>query len=170
MSQGVLRTTGNAYDLGLEGEGFFTVETPGGEGYTRNGAFHVDPNGVLQTREGMPVSWEGGRGTIDPMADEPTIDPEGNVRQGEKIIGQLALANFKNPQSLQLDRVGYFRAPTSAPRAAVSAHVVQRSLESANVSAIDEMVSLIVAQRSFESAAHLMTAIEGTYRRLTTPR
>jgi flagellar basal body rod protein FlgG len=170
FSQGILRNTDGAYDLALDGGGFFVVETPGGEGYTRDGSFHVDANGVLQTREGFPVAWDGARGTIDPRGEEVTVDEGGNVRQGTNTVGRLALAQFAEPQSLQLDRQGYFRAPANARAAAVEGRVVQRALEGANVSAIDEMVALIVAQRSFETATRLMSSIEGTYRRLTAPR
>ena len=45
FSQGKLVHTGRTLDLALSGPGFFTIETPQGPLYTRNGLFHVDANG-----------------------------------------------------------------------------------------------------------------------------
>ena len=43
-------------------------------------------------------------------------------------------------------------------------------LESANVNAIDEMVGLIAAQRSFEASARTLSTIEQVLRRMTNAR
>ena len=55
FEQGALKQSNNPFDLALEGEGFFTVLTPQGERYTRNGSFLIDNNGTLVTKEGFPV-------------------------------------------------------------------------------------------------------------------
>ena len=55
FEQGALKESGNPFDLALEGEGFFAIQTPQGERYTRNGSFLIDNNGVLVTKEGFPV-------------------------------------------------------------------------------------------------------------------
>lgn len=169
-SQGTLHSTASEYDLALQGPGFFTIDTAQGESYTRNGAFHVDQNGVLQTRDGSPVAWEGGRGTIDPLGEAVTIDAAGNVRQNKSDIGRLKIVDFKDDSLLETDPSGNQR-PTAAMDVQAAAGLVRQGfLESANVNAIDEMVGLIAAQRSFESSARTMAAIEQVMKRMTNSR
>ena len=166
-SQGTLVPSDRAYDLALAGEGFFAVETPKGEAYTRNGQFQIDDSGVLQTLEGFPVAWEGGRGSIDPTGPDLVVDPEGYVSQGPEQLGQVKVVNFDDRARLHQDRSGYYFAPEGVERSAHTALVRQGVVEAANVNAVDEMVSMISAQRSFESATRLMQMIDQTYRRLT---
>jgi flagellar hook protein FlgE len=45
--QGTLSQTGGQFDMGIEGNGFFVVDSPSGPLYTRAGAFTVDKNGFL---------------------------------------------------------------------------------------------------------------------------
>ena len=170
QSQGTLRATESEYDLAFEGPGFFAIDTPQGEAYTRNGAFHVDQNGVLQTREGWPVSWQGKRGVIDSVGSKPDIDAAGIVRQDQKEIGRLKLTDFADPQALQADRGGMLRVSTDVAQQAPTGLLRQGALENANVNAIDEMVGLIAAQRSFEASARTLSTIEQVLRRMTNSR
>jgi flagellar basal-body rod protein FlgF len=170
FSQGSLRPTEGQFDLALEGRGFFAVEGPRGEVYTRNGALHIDSNGVLQTRDGAAVAWDGARGVLDPNGGAATIDGQGNVRQDGNELGRLKVVDFADPSQLTLDRDGFLRAPAEAVRQAAPGVVRQGVLESANVNAIDEMVALIAAQRSFESSAKTLSTIEQVLRRMTNSR
>lgn len=166
-SQGAIEATGNDFDLALQGQGFLAVETPTGEAYTRGGSMRLDPDGVLMTREGWPLAWEGGRGRIDPLGEAVRIDAEGHVWQSDEQVGQLKLTNFANPDRLTRDSQGYLHAP---PRLAETAHELelrQGYAERSNASAVDEMIALVSTQRSYESAARLMSSIEQGYRRLT---
>ncbi|MBK8180100.1 MAG: flagellar hook basal-body protein [Planctomycetes bacterium] len=95
FSQGILRTTGGDFDLALEGEGFFAVDTAEGQVFTRNGAFHIDQDGVLQTRDGYPVAWEGSRGTIDPAGGSVSVDSGGNV--GRAATTSAGSASWTSP-------------------------------------------------------------------------
>jgi len=167
FSQGMLEETGEPFDLALFGAGFFALETPHGEAYTRGGRFHIDAAGLLQTQDGFPIAWEGGRGAIDPQGTEVRVDPDGQVWQGQAQVGRLRLVDFADPARLQPDRMGYLHAPADLAPRAREAEVRQGHLERSNVSALDEMVALIATQRSHESAARLMSSIEQGYRRLT---
>lgn len=170
FSQGVLRDTGNDWDLALSGPGFFVVETPTGEAYTRNGRFHVDAEGRLLTLEGDPVGWDGARGVLDPVGERPSVDPTGAVWQGDVRVGKLAVVDFRAPGRLLPDAHGLFRAPLEMRPGPSAATVAQGHLENANAQAVDEMVALVSVQRSFESAARVMSMIEQTYRRLSSQR
>ena len=170
FGQGVLERTGNALDLGLEGPGFFAVESPAGEVYTRNGSFHLDEQGVLQTQDGYPVAWEGARGVLTPVGDPITVDGSGLVRQGANDVGRIKLAGFAEPARLEHDARGYWHAPADLAPAAPEATVHQGASERSNASSIDELVEMVRVQRSFESAASLMRSIEQSYRRLNQQR
>jgi flagellar basal-body rod protein FlgF len=164
--QGPLAQTGNPYDLALSGAGFFAVETPEGEAYTRNGKFHIGDDGVLQTQSGLPVAWQGARGTIDPLKEAPLIDPEGAVFQDGAELGRLKLANFEHVTNLAQLGDGFYQAVPGQRDAAHEATLRQGFLERSNVNAVDEMVSMIAVQRSFESSTRMMNMIDQTYRRL----
>lgn len=170
FAQGALRQTAGTYDLALAGEGFFAVEGEQGELLTRDGRFFVDDKGTLQTFEGLPVVWSGPRGTIDPAGVEITVDGEGFVRQGLNQVGRLRVVDYEDKTSLTIDARGFFVAPPTAVERAADAQVRQGYLEQSNVSAVDEMVALIAAQRQFESGARVLSSIDQTYRRLTAPR
>lgn len=165
-TQGVLRPTGEETHLALDGPGFFVVETPNGEAYTRDGRFVKGVDGTLQTRDGFPVAWSATRGALDPTGVRMKIDSEGKVYQGETDIGGLLLANFADPSRLVVDEFGYLTAPQGEPQAPVLASVHQGHLENANTTAVDEMIEMIQVQRRFEAASRMMTMIEQSYRRL----
>jgi flagellar basal-body rod protein FlgF len=166
-SQGAIEATGNDFDLALQGKGFLAVETPSGEAYTRGGSMRLDPDGVLMTREGYPLAWEGGRGRIDPLGEAVRIDAEGHVWQSDEQVGQLKLANFADLDRLRRDSQGYLHAPPRLAEAAHELELRQGYAERSNASAVDEMIALVSTQRSYESAARLMSSIEQGYRRLT---
>ncbi len=54
-SQGSIKRTENITDVALNGNGFFTIKAPFGQGYTRDGAFHFDKEGQLITGDGYQV-------------------------------------------------------------------------------------------------------------------
>ncbi len=169
-SQGSLKATEGQYDFALQGKGFFTVEGKDGELYTRDGRFYVDDKGVLQTAEGMPVAWEGARGTIDPIGLPIYADTEGTLRQGTQTVGKLRIVDFERYDQLSAIGGGVFSVPRNVSPTPSVALLRQGQLEQANVSTIDEMVALINVQRQFESGTRLMQTIDQSYRRLTTPR
>ena len=55
MGQGDIARTENLTDLAINGKGFFTVEAPFGRGYTRDGTFHFDKDGVLVNADEYPI-------------------------------------------------------------------------------------------------------------------
>ena len=65
FSNGVLKESGNNFDLAITGNGFFCVQTPEGIRYTRRGDFTVSPEGLLVTQQGWPVLSEGGEIMVD---------------------------------------------------------------------------------------------------------
>ncbi len=170
FSQGDLEPSGSAYHMALMGSGFFAVEGPQGEFYTRNGEFHVNQDGVLITTEGYPVAWERNNAPIDPTGEMVTVDAAGEMRQGNQQIGRLKVVDFASPANLKQLGGGYFEPKRGNSPEASDAVVHQHNLERSNVASIDELVGLISAQRTFESAKNVMQLIDQSYGRLTSLR
>ncbi|MDG1050421.1 MAG: flagellar basal-body rod protein FlgG [Planctomycetota bacterium] len=160
MQQGVLELTSNKYDLGIEGSGFFEVELPNGERhYTRNGTFRQDANGSLVTAEGYRLSDQvqipdDAQGVSIALDGGVYAITEGNEQQQ---IGAIRLHVFPNPTGLRAMGGNYFAGtPSSGDPAAIqpttggAGMVKQGYLERSNVETVDELVSLIVAQRNYE--------------------
>jgi flagellar basal body rod protein FlgG len=170
FSQGPLEPSSSPYHLALMGPGFFAVEGPRGELYTRNGSFHVDDSGVLQTNEGYPVAWERRGNPIDSTGEVVTVDGRGVVRQGQLEVGKLKVTDFTDRAALQDLGDGYFQASAGNREVAAEGVVHQHNLEGSNVSSIDELVAMIAVQRGFESARNVMSLIDQSYGRLTQSR
>jgi flagellar basal-body rod protein FlgF len=169
FAQGNLQRTGREHDLALFGDGFFAIDGPDGEAYTRDGSFHLTEGGVLVSEEGLPVAWDELRGAIDPVGMPLVIDQAGNVRQGIQDIGRLRVVAFDDPGVLSKDHNGFWSAPRGVRPVDSDAQVHQYSLEESNANAMEEMVDMITVQRSFETVARVFEAIDQTYERLTRP-
>src|SRR6185503_11416178 len=83
MAQGAMQQTGNPLDVAIDGQGFFTVQAPGGDRYTRNGAFQISSTGQLVSSEGMPVLGENGPITFQPGDRNVMISKDGRVTVNE---------------------------------------------------------------------------------------
>ncbi len=169
---GAIQSTGRSLDVAVNGKGWLAVQgRDGKEGYTRDGNFQVNPNGVLQTRDGLNVTGEGGPLTIPPNS-EVAIAPDGTVSvvpqdgtpNAVNIVGRIKLVN---PPEKELVRSGdgLFRQRDGKP-AAADANVLlsPASLEGSNVSAVESLVSMITHTRHFETQIKLIQTAENMSR------
>lgn len=157
-SQGALVDTGNSTDLGIEGKGFFTVESPDGEQlYTRDGSFNIDAEGNLLNGEGYAVLGEGGPITIDEPGDL-VVSADGTVKVGDNEIDKLQLIEFEDPTSLVPKKVGgnYFTDPEGTGQPATETKVTQGRLEKSNVDLVKEVSEMISIARIYESSQKLV--------------
>jgi flagellar basal-body rod protein FlgG len=182
-AQGNLRQTGNDSDVAIDGPGFFQVSRPDGTTmYTRNGAFKRDNVGNLVTGDGdllNPVI------TIPSGALKVDIGQDGTVSvllpgvTQASQVGQIQLVRFDNPSGLVaqgnnlfLDSFASGPAIQGTPGFSTGFGLIQQGfLESSNVNLAEEMVNMIVAQRSYEinsktiQASDEMMAIANNLRR-----
>lgn len=132
FEHGALRPTGRPYDLAIVGDGAFRLrDASGGVTTSRNGAFTRAADGTLRNDAGAALV--GLHGAVR-VPDGASIDSSGRVMLGGK----------------QIDRV--FIGAGASVRAGF--------LEAANVNAVEEMITLVAAQRSFESAEKVVSAID----------
>jgi flagellar basal-body rod protein FlgF len=158
--QGTLHQTGGAFDLGIEGEGFFKISTAAGERYTRDGRFRMDDSGKLTTQDGKAVlDAGGGEIVIDPEKGPVQISPDGNVSQGDEQVGKLSVVKFDDMTSLQ--KAGdnlYSNTSNQQPQPAPESLIRQGTLEASNVRPIAEITRMMEVTRTYESVAQMMSS------------
>ena len=160
-SQGDIMETGNPLDVAIQGEGFFQILMPDGtSAFTRDGAFKISSEGRIVNSDGYVLQPEI---TLPLDTVSVSISRDGRVMAfiagvtEPEEIGQLELVRFINPGGLK--NVGhnlYHRTTASGesiygnPATEGFGSVEQMYLEMSNVDVVDEMVSMIVAQRAYE--------------------
>jgi flagellar basal-body rod protein FlgF len=151
FSQGTLVPTGNNSDLALTSQGFFTVDTPTGQLYTRNGHLRVSRNGELQTQEGYALRGITGKSIVVDPNRNFEVTGSGEVRQDGTAIGTLAIMNGSNPSSAGKTGSGYFSfSPGAKVQAVANPEVAQGRVEMSNVTPATAAVKLVNVMRSFE--------------------
>lgn len=149
-AQGGLMQTGGNYDLAIEGEGFFLVETPGGERLTRAGAFTPNENGDLVTPEGFRVLDAGGAPVFIPQGSGPVgIAPDGTVSAGGQPVGQVGLVMPLKLNGMVREDGVRFRADDGFEEAQ-GGRMLQGFLEESNVDPVLQVSRMIEVQRSYE--------------------
>ncbi len=149
-SGGNIIDTGNPLNLAISGKGYFTVETPAGIRYTRNGSFTLNDTGQLVTVDGYPVLGSGGQ-SITVFDNQPvTISQNGRVYNGDQEIGQLDLIDVENSRSMRKEAGIFFRLEDNARVVPFTGKINSGVLEASNVNIIEEMVNLIGSYRAYE--------------------
>ena len=154
LEQGGLRFTNGPFDLAIQGEGYFLIETPQGERLTRAGHFQLNAESELITDTGFRVLNAGGGAIqIPEEATNVSIAGDGTISFDGQIIDQVGVVE---PEG-QLSRAGdaMFAAeegfqPVEEPR------VVQGALEQSNVSPVLEIARMIEVQRAYEAGQALI--------------
>ena len=161
FTQGSLTQTDNKLDIAINGNGFFQVAmTDGTLGYTRDGSFRVDATGQMVTSNGAPLSPPI---TIPVNATSVTIGADGVVSITTPTsvagtqVGQVQLATFINPagldprgQNLYFETAASGTATVGAAGLNGTGQLKQGFVETSNVNVVEELVSMIQAQRAYE--------------------
>lgn len=165
-SSGAVSMTGNPLHLALQGPGFFAVETPAGERYTRGGALIRDAEGRLATPEGYVLMGEGGPITVN--GGDVEFQPDGTVMSDNQAVGRLRVVEFDNARVLERygDSIFAPSDPNVAPRPAETTTVVPGALESSNVQIPYEMAQMMLGLRTYNANQKVISAIDETVGRL----
>lgn len=151
--EGPVRTTGNDLDLAIQGDGYFTVQTPLGERYTRGGNFRMDSTGMVTTQEGYSLLDSSGQPIILPE-DTTSIEVGGlgNMKVNGEDFTTVGVVQFANPQLLErLD--GRLYKSEIAPQPAENFSVAQGVLEGSNVQPVKELTHMISVSRAVTETA-----------------
>ncbi len=155
-SKGVHSKTGDPTKIALMGEGYFTVNTPQGERYTRNGEFNINPDGLLVTSDGYPVQGQGG--SIYIMEGDFSVDEQGRIFSSGKEVDRLKIVKFSQP----LIKEGSSLFQGEEPEDVETPQVAQGFREESNVNTIEEMVNMITIMRSYESNLKVIQTHDST--------
>jgi flagellar basal-body rod protein FlgG len=178
FSAGSLQTTGQPLDLALNGRGFFQILQPDGSlSYTRDGTFHLNANGQIVTANGFALE---PAIVVPNNAQTFTVGQDGTVSitvagsPASQVIGNLQIADFINPAGLQAQGANLFleTAASGAPQVGTPGvngigTTLQSTLETSNVSTVEEMVNMITTQRAYEMNSKVVSTAKEMLGNLT---
>lgn len=158
FSQGSMKVTGSKLDVAISGKGFFKIQTPQGEYYSRNGHFNLSAEGIIVTDQGFPVLGDGGPVTIPAGTKDIVIAEDGRVYADEAMVGQIGVVAVDDEGGLEKLGNNMYRPRNGREVAEVESDAVlaQGFVETANVNVVYEMVNMIEAQRQFEAYQKIM--------------
>ena len=167
LRTGPLQVTQRPLDAAIEGDGYFAVQTPRGERYTRAGAFQIGPGGTLVTTQGFAVQDSGGSPIRIPLDGKvPAIGEDGMLRVDGEEVGTLRIVKFNQPKGLAKDGEQLFRATAAAGEPVPAEAMIQGGvLEMPNVSIVKGMTDLVSATRAFEALEKAVEAYSDLERR-----
>lgn len=156
--EGTMKTTGNPLDMAISGPGYFVVQTPLGERYTRAGSFQIDRDGALVTKEGYQVLDNGGAPIIfQPEDGEISVGETGNIVVDGEERGTIGIVEFDNPQMMERLNATLYKADGLAQPAEES-RLLHGVIEGSNVQAVTELTRMMTVTRSVSSTAKLIDA------------
>lgn len=153
FANGPMVQSGSPLDVAIMGDGFFAMQTQGGERWSRAGSFQLNNTGTLVDLSGNPVLGEGGPIQFGPEETDITIAADGSVSSSEGPKGKLRIVEFDQPQELIRQGNNLFSGGT--PVANANSRVMQGFVERSNVSGVAEMSEMIRVTRTYESIASL---------------
>ena len=150
LRQAVLTQTNGSFDMAIEGEGFFMVETPEGNRLTRAGAFIPSAEGELMTADGYRLLDEGEAPILIPAgAGDVAIGADGTLSANGFPFGRVGL--FVAPDDTDLTHQGgTVFAYQGEVQPAEQTSIRQGFLEDSNVDPVFEISRMIEVQRAYE--------------------
>jgi len=169
--QGNITVTDNQLDLAINGRGYFQITLPSGDtAYTRAGSFQLSADGEIVTSDGY---------LLQPGMNVPEDAVEISVSDGGQVqakvdgqiapvdVGQITLATFANDAGLEaigdnllLETPASGAAVIGDPGDPGFGKVLQGTLETSNVNVVQEMTTLIQAQRAYEMNSRIIRATD----------
>ena len=171
FTQGNLTKTDNALDIAIQGRGFFEILMPDGtQGYTRDGSFHINDQGLVVTSAGYqlqpPITVPADAMSIT-VAGDGTVSVQQPGTPAATQIGTVQLNDFINPAGLQARGENLFMesGASGAPQPGNPGlnglgTLAQGYVESSNVNVVEELVNMIETQRAYEMNSKAITTAD----------
>jgi flagellar basal-body rod protein FlgF len=160
FSEGPLRQTGAPLDVAIDGNGFFSVQTPTGPRYTRDGRFKTDDTGQLVNQSGLPVLDDGGSPiVIDAQKGPVAVSADGVITQNGERTGKIGVVTFDSLTGLSKTGDNLYQNTSNLQsKPATDIKLRQGMLEGSNVQPILEISRMIEVSRAYDQMAQLMTS------------
>ncbi|HID56417.1 TPA: flagellar hook-basal body protein, partial [Candidatus Poribacteria bacterium] len=168
LSEGSFKQTGNPLDFAINGKGYFSIQTPNGVRYTRDGRFSIDANGFLVTRNGHRVLGQNGPINVG-GGSQIQVSKGGTIRVDGRVVDRFLIVDFpptRGGGGLSKEGNGLLIAPANLQPLPPNVEVLQGYLEESNVDIVKEMVQMIEALRNYESYQKAIQAIDSTVQQL----
>lgn len=166
-TQGAIDQTGNDLDFAIQGEGFFSIATPAGTRYTRDGNFHLSPAGELLASSGDRVLGSQGK-PIRLPGGKVSVSPDGTISVNGALAGKLRVVEFPATASLKSVGTSMFSANDAEAMTSTGSSVKQGWLEGANVNPAFAAVELISTQRQAEMLYRALNAFHSELNKTAT--
>ena len=158
---GNFEETSRSTDMALVGDVFFTLSTPGGERYSKAGAFLINSQGFLTDGEGHFLL--GNNGPVYVGSEDFSVDERGNVFVDDQVINSLRIVTFADNENLRKQGSNlYFTVDGEQPVQAQECVVKQGFLENSNVEVAREMVDMMTVYRVYETNQRMLSMIDET--------
>jgi flagellar basal-body rod protein FlgG len=154
---GNFEDTGSTTDLLIAGDGFFVIETPQGERYTRAGAFQINSGGYLIDGNGYFLL--GTQGRIYVGNENFRVADNGSVFIGDELVNKVRVVSFADNGMLRKEGNNLYSS-LAEPAENAQGIVKQGFLENSNVEIAREMVDMLSVYRAYETNQRMITMID----------
>lgn len=168
FKQGSIKVTGNPLDVAINGDGFFVVQTPDGEAYTRNGSFTRNQEGLITTLEGYPLLGESGSPVSVNVNNfdikKLKISENGNIEVNKESVDKVKIVDFEDRKDLIAVGNSLFKSVSDQkPVDLENFNISQGSVELSNSNTVEALIKSIEGMRTYET---LTKTIESNHRTL----
>ena len=162
-AQGNIQKTDSPLDAAIFGEGYYVVNTPQGERFTRDGQMSINSENVLVNKQGLPYLDENDQTIVinreinRDYRGDISISNRGEIYLDNERITRLKVVNFEDPGTLR--KIGNNLMTAGNPYTIMDRpEIKQGFMETSNVNPISEMVSLISITRAYEAMQKMVQA------------
>ena len=175
LQRGILRETGNRFDIAIDGPQWLRVQDGKGQRYyTRNGQLQLGAEGRLVTRDGLTVLDQSGQpiviATGDTAPESLSISPNGTIQNPStgQTWGPIGVVTLPKPEALVPTGRGLYLDPQEQRGVQASDGVQQGFLEGSNVDSLQELVQMISIERSFAATQKALVGMNRLQENLIT--
>ncbi len=173
-AQGNFKVTDNNTDFALRGDGFFAISYTDKQGnssvkYTRDGAFVVNTQGYLVTKDGdyvlnMNDARNGnvtGRIRVNPNLPID-VDEFGTIFQDGVQVGNIGYVDFADYNYIAKFGENLYDIEDGGQVIASDATIEQGAIEASNVNVVSEMVNMITISRAYQAGQKVIQTVDET--------
>ena len=172
LSEGRFERTDAVLDFAITGPGYFVVQTPNGDRYTRNGHFQLDNEGRVVTDDGYVVQSDGGAIQVQSQDSDISVGPDGTISvrnavgASVQLLGKMRIATFADERALKKAGMSLYDAAGQPAQPATSAvRIHQGLMERSNVEPMIEITRMIEVLRAYQSTSDLTQSSEDLLKR-----
>ena len=150
LGAGGMTLTNGQFDMAIEGEGYFLVQTPQGNRLTRAGAFMPNAEGELVNPNGHQLLDDGQAPIIIPDGIRQVgVGDDGTITADGLPIGRVGVFDPPDPSQMRHE-AGTLFTPGLEITTRDEGRVRQGFLEESNVNPVLEISRMVEVQRAYE--------------------